>query len=132
MTRALKEEGLRTFHIRVGYAHSCELGILDREALISPFLRTSFIGNIATPGRSHHHFLSSQTAPPMRKIPLILNRHQCVVDGDIVPKGGDERTGFLHPFTVFCWVPLSCDCASSILVYSGCVSVLLHLLLHAF
>ena len=64
MTRALKEEGFRTFHTRVGYSHSREPGTLDREALISPFLRTSFIDNIATPGRSHHHFLSFQTAPP--------------------------------------------------------------------
>ncbi len=49
-----------------------------------------------------------------------------------VPKGGDERTGFLHALSVFCWVPLSCGCPSRITVYPGCVSVLLHLPLHAF
>ncbi len=49
-----------------------------------------------------------------------------------MPKGGDERTGFLRALMVFGWVPLACGCILSIPVCSGCVSVLLHLLLHAF
>ena len=27
-----------------------------------------------------------------------------------VPKGGDERAGFLHALTVFCWTPLYGGC----------------------
>ncbi len=47
-------------------------------------------------------------------------------------EGGNERTGFLRSLSVFCWVPLSCGCTSNIPVHPRCVSVLLHLLLHAF
>ena len=49
-----------------------------------------------------------------------------------VPKGGDERTGFLCALTVFYWVSLSCGCASNVPVHPGCVSVSLHFLLHGF
>jgi len=49
-----------------------------------------------------------------------------------MPKEGDERTGFLGALRMFGWVPLARGCASSMLVYPGCVSVLLHGLLHAF
>jgi hypothetical protein len=48
----------------------------------------------------------------------------------LVSKGGDESTGFLRSLYVFCWVPFTCPCVSSNLVYSDCVSVLLHVLLH--
>ncbi len=47
-------------------------------------------------------------------------------------KGGDEPTGFLRTLLVFCWISLSCGCIPSIPEYPGGVSVLLHLLLHAF
>ncbi len=43
-----------------------------------------------------------------------------------VPKGGDERTGFLRALSVFGWISLACGYPSHILMYSGCVSVLLH------
>ena len=47
-------------------------------------------------------------------------------------EGGNEPTCFLCALTVFCWVPLSCGCASNVPVHSGCVSVSLHFLLHGF
>ncbi len=49
-----------------------------------------------------------------------------------MPKGGDEQTGFPGVLTVFGCVPLAGGCPSNISAHPGCVSVLLHFLLHAF
>jgi hypothetical protein len=49
-----------------------------------------------------------------------------------VQRGGVETTGFLRTLTVFRCVSLPGGCVSSSFVYAGCVSVLLHFLLHAF